>query len=181
VRRPPDRDRSRDRSKHIRVNEEIRAPQVRVIGDDGTQVGIMPPDQALSLAEEAGLDLVEVAPDGKPPVCRIMDFGKYVYEQRRKERSARKKQHVVKIKGIRLTPNIDSHDFNFKNQDARRFLEQGSKVRVWVQFRGRTITHREIGQEVLARFAEALSDIAKIETEPKMEGPRNLVMLLTKK
>jgi translation initiation factor IF-3 len=180
VRRPPDRG-SRDRSKQIRVNEEITAPQVRVISDDGSQIGIMPPDQALSLAEEAGLDLVEVAPDGKPPVCRIMDFGKYIYEQRRKERSARKKQHVVKIKGIRLTPNIDSHDFEFKNQDARRFLEQGSKVRVWVQFKGRTITHQEIGKEVLTRFAEALSDVAKIEMEPKMEGPRNLVLLLTKK
>ena len=181
MRKPPDRDRSRDRSKQIRVNEEITAPQLRVIGDDGSQIGIMTPDQALSLADEAGLDLVEVAPDGKPPVCRIMDFGKYMYELRRKERSARKKQHVVKVKGIRLTPNIDSHDFNFKNQDARRFLEQGSKVRVWVQFKGRSITHREIGQEVLTRFAEELSDIAKIEAEPKMEGPRNLVMLLTKK
>jgi len=152
-----------------------------VIGDDGSQIGIMPPDQALALAEQASLDLVEVAPDGKPPVCRIMDFGKYIYELRRKERSARKKQHVVRIKGVRLTPNIDAHDFDFKNQDARRFLEQGSKVRVWVQFKGRSITHREIGQEVLTKFAEQLSDVAKIEVMPKMEGPRNLVMLLTKK
>jgi translation initiation factor IF-3 len=181
VRRPPDRDRSKDRSKQIRVNEEINAREVRVISDDGSQVGIMSPHQALALAEQADLDLVEVAPDGKPPVCRIMDFRKYIYELRRKERSARKKQHVVKVKGIRLTPNIDSHDFNFKNQDARKFLEQGAKVRVWVQFKGRSITHREIGNEVLKRFAEELSDIAKIEAEAKMEGPRNLVMLLTKK
>ena len=181
MRRPPDRDRSRDRFRQIRINEEITAREVRVIGEDGSQVGIMPPAKALELADEAGLDLVEIAPDGKPPVCRVMDFGKYMYELRRKERTARKKQHVIKVKGIRLTPNIDSHDFNFKNQDARRFLEQGAKVRVWVQFKGRSITHREIGQEVLNRFAEELSDIAKIEAEPKFEGPRNLVMLLTKK
>jgi translation initiation factor IF-3 len=181
VRRPPDKDRSRDRSRQIRINVEIKAPEVRVISQDGEQIGIMSPSKALILADEAGLDLVEVAPDGKPPVCRIMDFGKYMYELRRKERSARKKQHVIKIKGIRLTPNIDSHDFNFKNQDARKFIEQGQKVRVWVQFKGRSITHREIGMEVLNRFAEELSDVAKIEAPPKMEGPRNLVMLLTKK
>ena len=181
MRRPPDRDRSREKGRSARINEEITAHQVRVISEDGSQIGIMPPGQALEIAYEAGLDLVEVAPTGKPPVCRIMDFGKYVYEQRRKDRSARKKQHVVKVKGIRLTPNIDAHDFQFKNNDARRFLEQGAKVRVWVQFKGRSITHQEIGREVLKRFAEELADIAKTETEAQMEGPRNLVMLLTKK
>lgn len=181
MRRPPDRDRPKDRFRQIRINERIIAREIRVIGVDGSQVGIMPPDEALKLAKQADLDLVEIAPDGKPPVCRIMDFGKHLYELRRKERSARKKQHVVKIKGIRLTPNIDSHDFDFKNQDARRFLMQGLKVRVWVQFKGRTIAHREIGVEVLTKFSQELMDIAKVESEPKMEGPRNLVMLLTKK
>lgn len=181
MRRPAEKDRSQERSRQIRTNEKIRAPEVRVIDADGNQIGIMPPSKALSLADEAGLDLVEIAPNGKPPVCRIMDFSKFIYEQRRKERTARKKQHVVKVKGVRLTPNIDSHDFNFKNNDARKFLEQGQKVRVWVQFKGRSITHREIGMEILNKFAEELSDIAKVEAPPKMEGPRNLVMLLTRK
>ena len=152
-----------------------------MIDVDGGQIGIVKHQEALRLAEEAGLDLVEVAPQAKPPVCRLMDYGKYRYELSKKEKDARKKQHTVQIKGIRLTPNIDEHDFNYKVEAARKFIESGSKVKVSVIFRGRLITHKEFGEQVMHRFQERLEDIARVETAPKMEGVRNMVMLLTRK
>jgi len=152
-----------------------------LIDIDGGQIGIVKHQEALRLAEEAGLDLVEVAPQAKPPVCRLMDYGKYRYELSKKEKDARKKQHTVQIKGIRLTPNIDEHDFDYKVEAARKFIESGSKVKVSVIFRGRLITHKEFGEQVMHRFQERLEDIARVETAPKMEGVRNMVMLLIKK
>lgn len=145
------------------------------------QVGIIPSSKAIRMAQEEGLDLVEVAPQAKPPVCRVMDYGKYRYEQSKREKDARRKQHTVQLKGIRLTPNIDKHDFNYKLEAARKFIEGGFKVKVSILFRGRSITHKEIGVETLKRFEEGMSDIAKCEEEPKMEGPRNLVVLFSKK
>lgn len=164
-----------------RINQEINAPQIRLIGENGNQVGILTPKEALEYAHQAELDLVEIAPQAKPPVCRIMDYGKYRYEQSKKEKDARKKQHTVQIKGIRLTPNIDSHDFDFKIEAARKFIESGSKVKVSVLFKGRLITHKEFGERILEQFHERLSDIAKIDSEPKMEGGRNMVAIFAKK
>jgi translation initiation factor IF-3 len=137
--------------------------------------------EALNRALQAGLDLVEVAPEAQPPVCRIMDYGKFRYEQSKREKDARKKQHTVQIKGIRLTPNIDDHDFNFKIEAARKFLESGSKVKVSILFKGRQISHREFGERILQKIQENLSDIAKMDSEPKMEGGRNLVVIFMKK
>lgn len=133
------------------------------------------------MAEEEGLDLVEIAPQATPPVCRLMDYGKFRYEQSKKEKDARRKQHTVQVKGIRLTPNIDDHDFNYKLEAARKFVLEGAKVKVSVLFRGRLITHKEFGFEILKRFAEGLEEEAKVESAPKMEGVRNMVMILTKK
>jgi len=150
---------------------------VRVIAPDGKQLGILPVEQALALAEEMGLDLVEVAPQARPPVCRIMDYGKFKYEEQRRQREARKKQHQVQVKEVKMRPGIKEHDFAFKARHARRFLEEGHKVRVTVMFRGRQITHPELGKEVLDRFAEALRDVAKVEQEPQMDA-RTMVMVL---
>jgi len=150
---------------------------VRVIAPDGKQLGILPVEQALALAEEMGLDLVEVAPQARPPVCRIMDYGKFKYEEQRRQREARKKQHQVQVKEVKMRPGIKEHDFAFKARHARRFLEEGHKVRLTVMFRGRQITHPELGKEVLDRFAEALRDVAKVEQEPQMDA-RTMVMVL---
>lgn len=150
---------------------------MRVIAPDGKQLGILPVEQALALAEEMGLDLVEVAPQARPPVCRIMDYGKFKYEEQRRQREARKKQHQVQVKEVKMRPGIKEHDFAFKARHARRFLEEGHKVRVTVMFRGRQITHPELGKEVLDRFAEALRDVAKVEQEPQMDA-RTMVMVL---
>ena len=130
---------------------------------------------------EAGLDLVEIAPQAKPPVCRIMDYGKYRYELTKKEKDARKKQHTVQMKGIRLSPNIDDHDFGFKLDAARKFVESGSKVKVTLVFKGRSITHKEFGVQILEKFSEQMSDIARVDSETKMEGGRNMVMIFAKK
>jgi len=130
---------------------------------------------------EAGLDLVEIAPQAKPPVCRIMDYGKYRYELTKKEKDARKKQHTVQMKGIRLSPNIDDHDFGFKLDAARKFVESGSKVKVTLVFKGRSITHKEFGVQILEKFSEQMSDIARVDSEAKMEGGRNMVMIFAKK
>ena len=127
------------------------------------------------------MDLVEVAPQAKPPVCRVMDYGKYRYEQTKKEKDARKKQHTVQIKGIRLTPNINKHDFEFKLDAARRFIMSGSKIKVSMLFKGRLITHKEFGEKILNDFKEKISDIAKIESEARMEGAHNMVIIFTKK
>ncbi|HEX7119711.1 MAG TPA: translation initiation factor IF-3 [Longimicrobiales bacterium] len=163
--------------KRVRVNRQIRISPVRVIDPDGEQLGIMPVEQALAAAEERGLDLVEVAPNARPPVCRIMDYGKYKYEEARKARLARKKQHQVHVKEVKFRPGIEAHDFEFKVRHARRFLEEGDKVKATMMFRGRQMAHPELGREVLDRVAQAVDDVGKVESAPVMEG-RNMTMIL---
>ncbi len=163
------------------MNQEIEASQVRLIDEDGNQAGIVSIGNALKSARAQELDLVEIASQAKPPVCRIMDYGKYRYELTKKEKDSRKKQHTVQVKGIRLTPNIDKHDFEFKIDAARRFIESGSKVKVSILFKGRLITHKEFGEQLMADFKERLIDIAKVESEARMEGSHNMVMVFTKK
>ncbi|HHV61101.1 MAG TPA: translation initiation factor IF-3 [Firmicutes bacterium] len=165
-------------SKDLRVNEEIRAREIRVIGDQGEQLGVMSLKEALRLAEEKELDLVEVAPTAKPPVCRIMDYGKYRYEQAKREREARKKQRIIDIKEIRMTPKIEGHDFEVKVRSAQRFLKDGDKVKATVKFRGREIVHADIGKALLEDLAEELKDLAIIEKAPKVEG-KNMIMILS--
>jgi translation initiation factor IF-3 len=159
------------------VNDAIRAPQVRVIDDVGGQLGIMDTRDALRMAESKGLDLVEVAPNADPPVCRFIDYGKFIYEKAKREREAKKAQKTVEVKEIRIRPKIGEHDIDFKVRDARRFLDEGSKVKVRVTFRGREITHPEVGKDLLDRFAEALQDVAIVEQKPHVEG-RSLLMIL---
>lgn len=166
--------------KRVRINEQIRTTPVRLIDEDGGQVGIVHIREALDLALKRELDLVEIAPQANPPVCRIMDFGKYRYEMAKRERSS-KKQTGSQMKGIRLSPKISDHDFNFKVEAARRFILQGHKVKITVLFRGRQITHKEFGEAVMQRFAEALEDVAKVESSAKMEGTRNMVLILARK
>ncbi len=160
-----------------RANERIRVPEVRVIGDDGEQIGVMPTREALEFARERGLDLVEVSPNARPPVCRIMDFGKYKYEQSKKTRAAKKKQHSVQTKEVKLRPKIDDHDFNFKVENARKFLQQHHKVKLTIMFRGREMAHTERGEELLNRVVEELGDEIQVEQRPKQEG-RNMSMLV---
>lgn len=154
----------------IRINRQINSKSVRLISDDGEQVGIKSIDEALRLAEGAGLDLVEVAPNASPPVCKIMDFGKYKYELSKKEKSNKKKQVTVSVKEIRLRPKIEEHDYDFKMKHARKFLEMGNKVKATVLFRGRELAHKEFGRKVLDKLTEDLSDIAKVERSPLLEG-----------
>jgi translation initiation factor IF-3 len=162
------------------VNREIRAAQVRVIGQDGKQIGIMEMSKALSLAQEAGLDLVEVAPESKPPVCRIIDYGKFRYKQSKRAKEARKKQHVTHVKEIKVRPKIEDHDFQFKVKHTREFLQGGNKVKLTVVFRGREMYYVQFGEKLLKRIAEEVGDIATVERETKPEG-RNLVMILAPK
>lgn len=162
------------------VNEAIRAREVRLIGPNGDQIGVKSKQEALEMAQNANLDLVMVAPNAKPPVCRIMDFGKYRYEQQKKEKEARKKQKVINVKEIRLSPTIEDHDFNTKLRNARKFLEKGDKVKVAIRFRGRAITHSQIGKDVLERLAKECEDIATVEAAPKMEG-RSMFLVLAPK
>ena len=163
--------------KRVRINRQIRISPVRVIGDDGEQLGIMPVEQALETAESKGLDLVEVAPNSRPPVVRIMDYGKFKYEAARKARQAKKKQHNVILKEVKFRPGIEEHDMEFKLRHARRFLEEGNKVKATMMFRGRQVTHPELGREVLSRVAQELEDVGKVESSPVLEG-RNMVMVL---
>ncbi|WP_236713033.1 translation initiation factor IF-3 [Neomoorella mulderi] len=164
----------------MRVNGEIRTREVRLVGVDGQQLGIMPTRDALRIAQEQGLDLVEVAPTARPPVCRIMDFGKYKYEQSKREREARKKQRIINIKEVKLRPNIEEHDFQVKARNAIRFLEDGDKVKVTIMFRGREIAHADLGMKLCQRLADQVADLASIEKPPKVEG-RNMVMILAPK
>ncbi|MDI3257554.1 MAG: translation initiation factor IF-3 [Kyrpidia sp.] len=164
----------------LQVNEQIRAREVRLIDVDGGQLGIVPLREALRIAAEKNLDLVNVAPTAKPPVCRIMDYGKYKYEQSKREKEARRNQKIVSIKEVRLTPNIEDHDFQTKLRAVIRFLEQGDKVKATVRFRGREITHTRIGQGVLERMAQEVQDLCVIERPPKLEG-RNMIMILAPK
>lgn len=162
----------------MRVNREIRAPEVRVIDEDGTMLGVFPPFEALRMAEAKGLDLIEIAPMAKPPTCKIMDYGKYKYELKKKEHQARKNQTVITIKEIQLRPRTDQHDLDVKMKHARRFLLEGDKVKVNLRFYGREMAHQNLGFELLQKVVAALQDIAAIEVPPKMEG-RQLFVLLT--
>jgi translation initiation factor IF-3 len=162
------------------INEQIRDKEVRVIGVDNEQLGVMSIQDARKLADEAGVDLVKIAPNAKPPVCRIVDYGKFKYEQLRKEKEARKKQKTVEIKEIRLSPNIDTNDLNTKVNAAKKFLEKGNRVKVTLRFRGREMAHMGASVHILTDFAEALSDIAVIDKQPKVEG-RSMTMFLTEK
>ena len=164
----------------LRINEEIHIREVRVTSATGEQLGIMPTREALRMAEEQHLDLVEVAPKAKPPVCRIMDFGKYRYEQQKREKEAKKKQKVISIKEVKLRPNIEQHDFDVKLKNALRFVEEGNKVKVTIMFRGRELSHPELGKEVLGRVAEKLGGLVSIERNAKLEG-KNMTMIVAPK
>lgn len=165
-------------SKDWRVNEEIRVREVRLIDENGEQIGIVPTREALQMAIEKNLDLVEVAPGAKPPVCRLMDFGKFRYEQSKRDKEAKKKQKVITVKEVKMRPKIDHHDFLVKAKNARRFLENGDKVKVTIMFRGREISHAQLGQQLCLKFAEELASLSSVEKEPKVEG-RNMIMILT--
>ena len=162
------------------VNDGIRAREVRLIGADGDQLGVKSRDEALKLADDADLDLVLVAPKAKPPVAKILDYGKYRFEQQKKDRESRKKQKVVSVKEVRLSPVIDVNDFNTKLKNARKFLAKGEKVRVSIRFKGRAITHKDIGRKVLDRMAEETADVASVEQRPKMDGRSMFLMLAPK-
>ncbi len=164
----------------MRINEEIRGKEVRLISPDGEQLGIVPVKEALRMAQEKELDLVEIAPNAKPPVCRIMDFGKFKYEQSKREKEARKKQRVISVKEVKIRPNIEEHDLDVKTKNAVKFLQEGDKVKVTLMFRGRELAHADLGKQLLTRMAETTREIATIERQPKVEG-RNMVMILAPK
>ena len=164
----------------MQVNEQIRDSEVRVIGDGGEQLGVMSSRDAQRLADEKNLDLVKIAPTATPPVCRIMDYGKYRFEQAKREKEARKNQHIVEIKEVRLGLNTDIGDFNTKVKHAIRFLQEGNKVKVSIRFRGRELGHPEIGHEAMKKFAEACAEFASVERPSKMEGRQMLMFLAPK-
>jgi translation initiation factor IF-3 len=164
-------------SKDMILNETIRAREVRLIDQNGEQLGIKSKNEALEIAERVNLDLVLVAPNAKPPVARIMDYGKFKFEQQKKEKEARKNQKIINLKEVRLSPTIDEHDFNTKLRNARKFLEKGDKVKASIRFKGRAITHKEIGQRVLDRFSDECKDVATVESKPKMDG-RSMFLVL---
>ncbi len=167
-------------SKGLRVNERIRIKEVRVISPDGTQLGILPIEQALQTAYGLHLDLVEVAPDARPPVCRIMDYGKYRYEQSKKAREAKKKQTIIELKEIKLRPKTEEHDFQFKTRHAERFLKEGNKAKITMMFRGREVIRMDRGKALLDRFVETLKEVAVVEQPAKVEG-RNMTLILAPK
>ena len=162
------------------INEQIRDKEVRVIGESGEQLGIMSSREAMKLAQEAELDLVKIAPTAKPPVCKIIDYGKYRYELARKEKEAKKKQKTVEVKEVRLSPNIDVNDLNTKVNNAKKFIAKGNKVKVTLRFRGREMAHVQSSKHILDDFADMLKDVASIEKAPKLEG-RSMSMVLTEK
>ena len=159
------------------INEQIRDKEVRVVSETGEQLGIMSSKDAQKLADEQGVDLIKIAPTAKPPVCKIMDYGKFKFEYQKKQKEQRKKQSVVTVKEVRLSPTIDKGDFDTKLRNARKFLEKGNKVKVSIRFKGRMITHKEIGAKVLADFAQATQDIAIIEQRAKMDGRQMFMQL----
>jgi translation initiation factor IF-3 len=169
-RRPPERDTTR-------INERIRVPEVRVIGEDGNQIGVMRTDEALRMAQERDLDLVEVAPEARPPVCRILDYSKYKYEQAQKQKAARKHQQQITIREIKFRPKIAQNDYDTKKGHVERFLRRKDKVKVTIMFRGREVTHPERGQMILERLAEDLSELATVDQRPNLDG-RNMTMML---
>lgn len=166
-----------DRGDGTRVNQDIRAREVRVIGSDGELLGVMPPIKAVQLAQEEGLDLVEISPNAEPPVCKILDYGKYRYEQQKKANEARKKQKVIDIKEILLRPNIDDHDFETKMKAARRFLDDGDKIKFVLRFRGRELSRMALGLQVLDKVKVNLDGLIKIEQEPKSEGRQTMMVV----
>jgi translation initiation factor IF-3 len=166
--------------KELLINEEIRDKELRVIDNDGSQLGIMSARDAQKLANEKNLDLVKIAPNATPPVCKIMDYGKYKFEQTKREKEARKNQKVVEVKEVRMSLNIDTHDFNTKANNAMKFLKSGDKVKVSVRFRGREMAHTKLGEELLVRFAEQCSEFGVVEKQPKMEG-RSIAMFVSPK
>lgn len=164
----------------LMINEQIRDKEVRVVSETGEQLGIMSSKEAQKLADEAGVDLIKIAPTAKPPVCKIMDYGKFRYEQTRREKEAKKKQRVIEIKEVRLSPNIDDNDLNTKANMARKFLTKGDKVKVTLRFRGRELAHTDNGKAILNSFAQMLSDVAVIDKPAKFEG-RSMIMFLAEK
>jgi translation initiation factor IF-3 len=165
----------------VRVNERIRVKEVRVIDENGQQLGIMPPAQAVQLARARDLDLVEVAPQASPPVCRIIDFGKYLYEQKKRAHEAKKKQVTIDVKEIKFRPATDDHDYNFKMRHAQEILKGGDKVKATVRFRGREITHKELGAQLLDRLAQDLAECSVVEFRPRLEGMQMTVVFAPKK
>jgi translation initiation factor IF-3 len=159
------------------MNEEIDAPQIRLIDEEGTMMGVMSPREAMSIAQARGLDLIEIAPTAKPPTCKIMDYGKWKYESKKKEKASKKNQSVITIKEVQVRPRTDDHDLETKMKHARRFLLEGDKVKVNLRFSGREMAHQDIGLQTLKKFAEALNDISTVETHPKLEG-RQMFLLL---
>ncbi len=160
-----------------RVNDRIRAPEIRLIGAEGENLGVQPPRRAMELAEQAGLDLVEISPNANPPVCKIMDYGKFKYEQQKRESEARKKQTVIQVKEVKFRPNTDTHDYDVKMRNVVKFLEKGDKVKVTLRFRGREMAHQNLGRELLERVAEDIKELGKVENMPKMEG-RQMTMMV---
>lgn len=160
------------------INEQIRDKEVRLIGADGEQIGVMSSKEAYFKAKDAGLDLVKISPNAKPPVCKIVDYGKYRYEQTRKAKEAKKKQKTVETKEIRLSPNIDTNDLNTKVNQTKKFLQKGNKIKVSLRFRGREMAHKDVGREILDSFYDQLKDIAVVDKPAKMEG-RSMVMILS--
>jgi translation initiation factor IF-3 len=165
----------------LRVNDKIRTREIRVIGSDGAQLGIMPPEQALRLAQEMFLDLVEVSPEAVPPVCRILDYGKYRYQLNKKAQEAKKKQKTIQVKEVKFRPKTDEHDYQFKRNNISRFISKENKVKVSVMFRGRENQHREIGQRILDRIKAELEDVAIVESGPRLEGPFLYMMMAPKR
>ncbi len=163
--------------KHTRLNEDITSPEVRLIGTDGEQIGIVPVQEALKTAEENELDLVEIVPTSQPPVCRVMDYGKHLFEENKKKHAAKKKQKQIQIKEVKFRPGTDEGDYQVKLRNAIRFLEQGDKVKVTLRFRGREMAHQELGTQMLKRIEEDLSELSNVEQYPKMEG-RQMIMVL---
>jgi translation initiation factor IF-3 len=159
------------------VNERIRSKEIRLIGADGENVGVVTPQRAMILAQEAGLDLVEISPNATPPVCKIMDFGKYKYETQKRESEARKKQKIIEVKEVKFRPNTDIHDYEVKMRNVFKFLENGDKVKVTLRFRGREMAHQELGRDLLHRVADDTAEVGKVENMPKMEG-RQMVMMI---
>ena len=162
------------------INEEIRKKEVRLIDSDGSMLGVVSIDEAQQKAIDRNLDLVEIAPQADPPVCKIMDYGKYKFEMMKKEKEAKKKQKVVEVKEIRLSPTIDTHDFEFKAKNARKFLEDGDKVKATIKFKGRELNNTSFGANVLNKFAESLEDVGTADKEPKLEG-RNMMLIISPK
>ncbi|TDS91457.1 translation initiation factor 3 (bIF-3) [Pelagimonas phthalicica] len=160
-----------------RVNDRIRAPEIRLIGAEGENVGVVTPARAMDMAEQAGLDLVEISPNANPPVCKIMDYGKFKYEQQKRESEARKKQKTIEVKEVKFRPGTDKHDYDVKMRNVFKFLEGGDKVKVTLRFRGREMAHQQLGRELLERVAEDVKELGKIENMPKMEG-RQMVMMI---